>query len=86
MIAGELADVVGFGDNWFATRPMTPSDSEGVVPFNFTPEDLNGNPVVLNTSFNLWYEPIVNSPEDALKTWKESGADALVMGTFLIEK
>ena len=45
-----------------------------------------GIPVVLNTSFNLWYEPIVNSPEDALKTWKESGADALVMGNFLIEK
>ena len=45
-----------------------------------------GIPVVLNTSFNLWYEPIVNSPEDALKTWKESGVDALVMGNFLIEK
>ena len=45
-----------------------------------------GIPVVLNTSFNLWYEPIVNSPEDAIKTWKESGADALIIGNFLIEK
>jgi len=45
-----------------------------------------GIPVVLNTSFNLWHEPIVNSPMDAIKTWKESGADALIMGNFLVEK
>ena len=44
MIAGNTADVVGFGDNWFATKTMAPSDSEGVVQFNFTPEDLNGDP------------------------------------------
>ncbi len=44
MIAGNTADVVGFGDNWFATKTMVPSDSEGVVLFNFTPEDLNGDP------------------------------------------
>jgi TolB-like protein len=43
MIGGESANVVGFGDNWFATRTMAPSDSEGVVPFHFTPEDLNGD-------------------------------------------
>ena len=44
MIAGNTADVVGFGDNWFATKTMAPSDSEGVVLFNFTLEDLNGDP------------------------------------------
>jgi TolB-like protein len=44
MIAGEPANVVGFGDNWFATRAMAPSDSEGVVLFHFTPEDMNGDP------------------------------------------
>jgi len=44
MIAGNTADVVGFGDNWFATKAMAPSDSEGVVQFNFTPEDMNGDP------------------------------------------
>ena len=44
MIAGNTADVVGFGDNWFATKTMAPSDSEGVVSFNFIPEDMNGDP------------------------------------------
>ena len=44
MIAGSSADVVGFGNNWFATKTMAPSDPEGVVSFNFTPEDMNGDP------------------------------------------
>ena len=44
LIAGDTADVVGFGDNWFATKAMAASDPEGVVMFNFTPEDLNGDP------------------------------------------
>jgi len=42
--------------------------------------------VVLNTSFNLRGEPIVNSPKDAIKTFLNSGIDILVLENFLIEK
>ena len=45
-----------------------------------------GIPVVLNTSFNLSYEPIVNSPYDAIRTFLESDADALCIGNFVVEK
>jgi carbamoyltransferase len=45
-----------------------------------------GMPAVLNTSFNLNDEPLVNSPEHALATFFRSGLDALVMGNFLVEK
>lgn len=45
-----------------------------------------GVPVLLNTSFNLKGEPIVNSPQDALKTFFKSGLDALFMGSYLITK
>jgi len=45
-----------------------------------------GIPVVLNTSFNLSYEPIVNSPYDAIRTFTESEADALCVGNFVLEK
>ena len=45
-----------------------------------------GVPVLLNTSFNLRGEAIVNSPADAIRTFFSSGMDALVMGNFLIEK
>jgi len=45
-----------------------------------------GVPVLLNTSFNLKGEPIVNSPDHAIATFLRSDMDALVMGSFLISK
>ncbi len=47
---------------------------------------ITGVPLVLNTSFNLKGEPIVCSPQDALRTFYSSGLDALVIGGFLVEK
>lgn len=45
-----------------------------------------GVPVVMNTSFNLRGEPIVNTPSDAFSTFSRSGMDSLVLGNFLIDK
>jgi carbamoyltransferase len=45
-----------------------------------------GVPVVMNTSFNLRGEAIVNTPTDAIRTFFSSGMDALVIGSFLVEK
>jgi carbamoyltransferase len=45
-----------------------------------------GVPVVLNTSFNLKGEPIVNTPEEAFSTFARSGIDSLVLGDCLIDK
>lgn len=45
-----------------------------------------GVPMVLNTSFNLKGEPLVNSPRDALRTFYSSGLDLLVMGNVVIRK
>jgi carbamoyltransferase len=45
-----------------------------------------GVPVLLNTSFNLRGEPIVNSPADAFKTFSNSGIDTLMLDHFLIHK
>lgn len=47
---------------------------------------LTGVPMVLNTSFNTMGEPIVNSPDDALCCFQNSGMDALALGNALIEK
>jgi carbamoyltransferase len=46
---------------------------------------LTGVPVLLNTSFNLRGEPIVNEPRDAIKTFLWSNMDYLVMGRTLLE-
>jgi carbamoyltransferase len=48
--------------------------------------EATGVPVVLNTSFNLKGEPIVNTPAEAFHTFRESGMDALVLGHCLIAK
>jgi carbamoyltransferase len=42
--------------------------------------------VLLNTSFNLKGEPIVNTPREAFNTFRLSGMDVLVLGEHVIEK
>lgn len=49
-------------------------------------EGRTGIPMVLNTSFNDRAEPIVCSPADALKTFFGTGIDALVLGSYVLEK
>ena len=48
--------------------------------------EITGVPVVLNTSFNLRGQPIVESPADAISTFAASGMDAAFIGPFLIKK
>jgi carbamoyltransferase len=45
-----------------------------------------GHPIVLNTSFNLKGEPIVNSPVIALATFMRCGLDVLYLGKYRIDK
>lgn len=47
--------------------------------------DLTGCPVLLNTSFNRAGEPIVCTPEDALRTARDAGLDALVIEDHIID-
>lgn len=48
--------------------------------------NLTGTPIVLNTSFNVRGQPIVETPLDALGTFASCGLDALVMGNYLVTK
>jgi carbamoyltransferase len=45
-----------------------------------------GVPLVLNTSFNLKGEPIVNTPAEAFSTFIRSGMDVLVLGDCIVTK
>lgn len=45
-----------------------------------------GCPVLVNTSFNLGWDPIVCTPEEAYRTFMSSDIDALSMGEYLLEK
>jgi carbamoyltransferase len=45
-----------------------------------------GVPVLINTSFNVRSRPIVCRPKDAIEAFCTSPLDALVIGSFLLEK
>jgi len=48
--------------------------------------EATGIPILINTSFNLRGEPIVNTPADALKTFGNSGIDTLVLEDYIVRK
>ena len=49
-------------------------------------EAITGVPVLLNTSFNIKGEPIVETPEDAIKCFLGTGMDFLVVNDTLLAK
>lgn len=49
-------------------------------------EKLTGCPILVNTSFNIRGEPIVNSPEDAFKCFMGTNLDVLIIENFILYK
>ena len=47
---------------------------------------LTGCPVIVNTSFNVRGEPLVNSPDDAYRCFMFTDIDVLVVGNYLLLK
>ena len=45
-----------------------------------------GLPVLYNTSFNLFGDPLVCTPRDAVRSFYSSGIDTLFAGNFMLEK
>jgi carbamoyltransferase len=45
-----------------------------------------GLPVLYNTSFNLFGDPLVSTPRDAVRSFYSSGIDGLFVGNFVLEK
>ena len=46
---------------------------------------ITGIPMLLNTSFNC-QEPIVETPQHALRTFKRTGLNMLIIGDWVIKK
>jgi carbamoyltransferase len=42
-------------------------------------------PILLNTSFNVKGEPIVCTPQEAIKTFRTANLDILVLGNYLVQ-
>ena len=71
-----------------SARPQTVEKEINPLYYRLIDEFGNrtGVPVVMNTSFNLRGEAIVHTPTDAIRTFFSSGMDALLLGSFLVEK
>ena len=48
--------------------------------------DLTGVPILVNTSFNGFNEPIVCTPRDAIRVFYGTGLDMAVIGSFILQK
>lgn len=49
-------------------------------------KQLTGYPVLVNTSFNVRGEPIVNTPEDSYRCFMRTEMDFLVIGDYIFDK
>jgi carbamoyltransferase len=76
-----VTHVDGTGRLQSVTREGFPSFHRLISEF----DALTGVPVVLNTSFNVMGEPIVNSPEEAIHDFVTTDMDALFVGGFVTE-
>lgn len=63
-------------------REINPGYYDIVAEYN----KRTGIPTVINTSFNMHEQPIVCSPEDAVRSYLQGRIDALAIGPFLAEQ
>jgi carbamoyltransferase len=49
-------------------------------------KEITGCPILVNTSFNVRGEPIVNTPEDAFRCFQGTGLEVLVVGNCYLKK
>jgi carbamoyltransferase len=87
-LEGELAPRLGAVNHFGTARLQTVREPWNPRFFHLLERwgERSGMAVVLNTSFNLRGEPIVASPGDALKTFRASGLDLLVLENFVVRK
>ncbi|QGA68536.1 carbamoyltransferase [Sulfolobus sp. E11-6] len=69
-------------------RPQTVTGEEDKNWYNVIKafKDLRGEGLVMNTSFNLAGEPLVETPQDAIRSFAVGGFDAMYLQGWLITK
>lgn len=79
---GAVTHVDGTARPQFIRKEINPTYYNVVKNFG----EETGVSVLLDTSFNLKGQPIVNTVSEAYETFMRSGLDALVLGNYLIKK
>ena len=72
-------------DGTLRPQILSKNDNKDLYNILFEYYMLTKNPVILNTSFNMHEEPIVMTPYDALRAFKQADLDYLAIGNFIID-
>jgi carbamoyltransferase len=75
-----------FGDNLVRVQSVSRTTNPGLWKLLTKFGEATGVPVLLNTSFNLFGEPVVSTPREAVRGFYCSGIDCLALENFLIKK
>jgi carbamoyltransferase len=74
------------GDGLVRVHTVSEDDNPLYHRLLHTAGKTTGLPVLYNTSFNLFGDPLVCTPRDAVRSFYSSGIDALFVGNFVLEK
>jgi len=87
-LAGIRSDVPAVTHLDYSARLQTVSRATNPLFYDLLTafEKATGRGVLVNTSFNVRGEPIVCTPEDALRCFSQTDMDYLVVGNFLLDK
>jgi carbamoyltransferase len=79
-LAPAIVHVDGTARPQVVMRDVNPSYYDILTEY----EKLSGCGVLVNTSFNMHEEPIINTPDEAIETYKLGGLDVLAIGNFIV--
>ncbi|MBI2688091.1 MAG: carbamoyltransferase [Acidobacteria bacterium] len=74
------------GDNIVRVHTVAEEDNPLYWRLLHRAAEVFGMPVLYNTSFNLFGDPLVCTPRDAVRSFYSSGIDAMIAGYFFVEK
>jgi carbamoyltransferase len=84
--AAKMAPAAVFGEGLVRVHAVNRDSNAAFWKLLVRFGELTGVPVLLNTSFNLFGEPVVSTPREAVRGFYCSGIDCLALENFLIEK
>lgn len=73
-------------DNTFRVQEVSKKENIDFYKLLKAVELETGTPALINTSFNNWKEPIVCTPDDAIRTFYGSAIDLMQIGSFIVTK
>jgi carbamoyltransferase len=79
-------DAAVLGDGYVRVHTVSKSDNPLYYRLLQEAGKRTGLPVLYNTSFNLFGDPLVCTPRDAARSFYSSGIDSMLVGHFLLRK